>query len=86
MYPFDWAALAESVDKTGRLVVIDDSNRFCGFGAEVVATAAEEIRLTAPPRRISRPEGAVLPFALALDRAIQPGRDQLTTAIRAVMK
>ncbi len=86
VYPFDWAALAESVGHTGRLVVIDDSNRFCGFGAEVVATAAEELRLTAPPRRISRPEGAVLPFALALDRAIQPGRDQLTTAIRAVMK
>jgi acetoin:2,6-dichlorophenolindophenol oxidoreductase subunit beta len=86
VYPFDWAMLAESVDRTGRLVVIDDSNRFCGFGAEVVATAAEELRLTAPPRRVSRPDGAVLPFALALDRAVQPGSDQLTAAIRSVMK
>jgi pyruvate dehydrogenase E1 component beta subunit len=86
VYPFDWSTLAESLDRTGRLVVIDDSNRFCGFGAEILATVAEEMRLTAPPRRISRPEGAVLPFAQALDHAIQPGRDQLTTAIRAVMK
>jgi pyruvate dehydrogenase E1 component beta subunit len=86
VYPFDWDALAASLERTGRLVVIDDSNRSCGFGAEVLATAAEEMRLTAPPRRVSRPDGAVLPFALALDRAVQPGRDQLAAAIRAVMK
>jgi pyruvate/2-oxoglutarate/acetoin dehydrogenase E1 component len=86
LYPFDWAALAASLDRTGRLVVIDDSNRMCGFGAEVLATAAEEMHLIAPPRRVSRPDGAVLPFALALDRAVQPGRDQLVAAIRAVMK
>jgi pyruvate/2-oxoglutarate/acetoin dehydrogenase E1 component len=86
VYPFDWHALADSVNRTGRLVVVDDSNRFCGFGAEVAAAAAEEMRLVAPPRRVSRPDGAVLPFARALDRAVQPSRDQLTAAIRAVMK
>ncbi len=86
VYPFDWDALSSSLEKTGRLVVIDDSNRSCGLGAEVLATAAEEMRLVAPPRRIGRPDGAVLPFALALDRAVQPGRDQLVAAIRAVMK
>jgi hypothetical protein len=51
----------------------------------VVATAAEEMRLTAPPRRITRPDGAVLPFARALDRALQPGRGQLVQAIRGVV-
>jgi acetoin:2,6-dichlorophenolindophenol oxidoreductase subunit beta len=86
VYPFDWAALAASLERTGRLVVIDDSNRSCGLGGEVLATAAEEMRLVAPPRRVSRPDGAVLPFALALDRAVQPGHDQLVAAIRAVMK
>jgi pyruvate dehydrogenase E1 component beta subunit len=86
IYPFDWEALAVSVAKTGRLVVIDDSNRSCGFGAEVLATVAEEMRLIAPPRRVCRPDGAVLPFALELDRAVQPGRDQLGAAIRGVMK
>jgi pyruvate dehydrogenase E1 component beta subunit len=86
VYPFDWAALAGSVGKTGRLVVIDDSNRSCGLGAEVLATAAEEMPLVAPPKRVTRPDGAVLPFALELDRAVQPTKDQLTAAIRAVMK
>jgi pyruvate/2-oxoglutarate/acetoin dehydrogenase E1 component len=85
LYPFDWDALSASLERTGRLVVVDDSNRSCGIGAEVVATAAEEMRLTAPPRRITRPDGAVLPFARALDRALQPGRGQLVQAIRGVV-
>ena len=86
LYPFDWTGLAASLDRTGRLVVIDDSNRSCGIGAEVLATAAEQMRLVAPPKRVTRPDGAVLPFALALDQALQPSRDQLLTAVRAVAK
>ncbi|MFC1411615.1 alpha-ketoacid dehydrogenase subunit beta [Streptacidiphilus sp. N1-12] len=86
LHPFDWGALAASLERTGRLVVIDDSNRSCGIGAEVLATAAEEMRLIAPPHRITRPDGAVLPFALHLDRALQPGREQLRHALHSVMK
>ncbi|MEV7026959.1 transketolase C-terminal domain-containing protein, partial [Kitasatospora sp. NPDC093558] len=85
LHPLDWPALAASLERTGRLVVFDDSNRSCGFGAEVLATAAEELRLTAPPRRVTRPDGAVLPFAPALDRALQPSRDQLRRALYAVL-
>ena len=86
VYPFDWTALAASVAKTGRLVAVDDSNRSCGIGAEVLATAAEKMRLVAPPKRVSRPDGAVLPFAVALDRALQPSREQLLTAVREVAR
>ena len=86
LYPFDWDALAASLDKTGRLVVIDDSNRACGIGAEVLATAAEEMRLIAPPKRITRPDGAILGFSPELDLALQPSRQQLATAIQHVVK
>jgi pyruvate dehydrogenase E1 component beta subunit len=86
VYPFDWDTLATSVTKTGRLVVIDDGNRMCGFGAEILASAAEALPLIAPPRRITRPDGAVLPFARQLDHAIQPRAEHLTAAIHAVMK
>ncbi|MFD7579523.1 alpha-ketoacid dehydrogenase subunit beta [Kitasatospora sp. NPDC059817] len=86
LYPMDWAALAASLERTGRLVVFDDSNRSCGFAAEVLATASEEMRLIAPPRRVTRPDGTVLPFAPALDRALQPGREQLRHALQAVLK
>ena len=86
LHPFDWAGLAESLERTGRLVVIDDSNRSCGIGGEILATAAEQMRLVAPPKRVTRPDGAVLPFAEGLDRALQPSREQLRHAIQAVAK
>ena len=86
LYPLDQPALRRSLEKTGRLVVLDDSNRTCGFGAEVLAIAAEHARLRAAPRRVGRPDGAVLPFALGLDRALQPSRDQLRQAIRDVLR
>ncbi|GAA1610798.1 alpha-ketoacid dehydrogenase subunit beta [Catellatospora bangladeshensis] len=86
LYPFDWAGLAASVNKTGRLVVVDDSNRMCGIGGEILAVAAEEMRLAVPPKRVTRPDGAVLPFARELDLAVQPQRDQLLTAVQEVYK
>ncbi|GAB3825456.1 alpha-ketoacid dehydrogenase subunit beta [Dactylosporangium cerinum] len=86
LHPFDWSGLAESLERTGRLVVVDDSNRSCGIGGEILATAAEQMRLVAPPKRITRPDGAVLPFARELDLALQPTRAQIRTAIEQVAK
>jgi pyruvate/2-oxoglutarate/acetoin dehydrogenase E1 component len=86
VYPFDWAGLAASLAKTGRLVVFDDGNRFSGLGAEILATAAEEMRLVAPPKRVTRPDGAMVGAAPELDTALQPTREQLVTAIQAVLK
>lgn len=84
VYPFDWPALAASLNRTGRLVVIDDSNRSCGLAGEILATAAEKMRLLTAPRRVTRPDGAVLGFATELDHAAQPSQAQLTDAIRSV--
>jgi pyruvate dehydrogenase E1 component beta subunit len=86
LYPFDRDGLLASVSRTGRLVVVDDSNRSCGIAGEIIATVVERVRLAAPPRRVTRPDGAVLPFAPALDRAVQPGREQLAAAIRLTVK
>jgi pyruvate/2-oxoglutarate/acetoin dehydrogenase E1 component len=86
VYPFDWAGLGRSLQKTGRLVVMDDSNRSCGLGGEILATAAEEMRLVAPPKRVTRPDGAMVGASPDLDVALQPTRAQLTAAIRAVLK
>ncbi|WP_018215664.1 alpha-ketoacid dehydrogenase subunit beta [Salinispora vitiensis] len=86
LYPFDWDGLLGSVARTGRLVVVDDSNRSCGIAGEVIATVVEQVRLQALPRRVTRPDGAVLPFAPALDRAVQPGRELLRQAITHVSK
>jgi pyruvate dehydrogenase E1 component beta subunit len=86
LYPFDWDALAASLAKTGRLVVIDDSNRTCGMAAEILATATEEMHLVAPPRRITRPDGAILGSVPELDLALQPSRQLLADTVRKVVK
>lgn len=87
VYPFDWEGLAASVRKTGRLVVIDDTNRTCGLAGEIVATVAEELAdaLVAPPRRVTRAD-APIPFAVELEVALLPSREQLADAVRSVVK
>ena len=54
--------------------------------AEILATAAEEMHLLAPPRRITRPDGAILGFAPELDPTLQPGRQQLADMVLDVVK
>jgi pyruvate dehydrogenase E1 component beta subunit len=85
LYPLDWDLLAASLERTGRLVVFDDANRTCGFAAEVVATAAEEMSLAARPRRVTRAD-APIAFAVELERAALPSRVQLAEAVRAVAR
>lgn len=86
LFPFDWDALATSLAKTGRLVVADDSNRTCGMAAEILATAAEEMYLVAPPRRVTRPDGAILGCATEYDLVLQPSRQQLMDTVLKVVK
>ena len=86
VFPFDWEALAASVAKTGRLVVVDDANRTCGLAGEILATAAEEMALVAPPVRVTRPDAAILGAVPQLDLAMQPTREQLAVAVQKVLK
>jgi acetoin:2,6-dichlorophenolindophenol oxidoreductase subunit beta len=85
LHPFDWELLAESLGRTGRLVVFDDSNRSCGLAAEILATAAEEMNLVAPPRRVTRAD-VPISFAVELELRALPGRDELEAALRALVE
>jgi acetoin:2,6-dichlorophenolindophenol oxidoreductase subunit beta len=84
IHPFDWGLLADSVAKTGRLVVVDDTNRTCGLAGEVLATIAESQTLRARPRRVTRADVPV-PFAPVLERAVLPSRDDIKQALLQVM-
>jgi pyruvate dehydrogenase E1 component beta subunit len=86
LLPFDYGLLCESVTRTRRLVIFDDSNRTCGFGAEIAAYAAENLfdTLLAPVIRIGR-SGVPVPFSTALDTRVLPRPAQLEESIHAVM-
>jgi len=55
IYPWDIETVVESVNKTGRCVVVHEAPRTCGFGAEVAATVQERcfLRLQAPVQRVA---------------------------------
>lgn len=57
LWPWDKACVLASVEKTGRLLVVQESVSVAGFGAEICATVAETLhgRLKAPVRRLGAP-------------------------------
>ena len=85
LMPLDINGLCEAVSATGRVVLFDDSNRSCGFAAELAAVIAERVfdSLRAPIRRVTRADITV-PFSLPLEAAVLPGRSALAKAIRTV--
>lgn len=84
LLPFDWPLLFESVTRTRRLVVFDDSNRSCGLAGEIVSTVLENLELAARPVRITRADIPV-PFAPNLEAAMLPSRELLIGAIRTTI-
>ncbi|TIW06036.1 MAG: hypothetical protein E5V74_00380 [Mesorhizobium sp.] len=75
----------KSVKKTGRVVIYDDTNRTCGFAAELSAIIGELAfsSLKAPIKRVTRAD-VPMPFNLALEAAVLPKPQQLEDAILAV--
>ncbi len=87
LLPLDREGLVASVRKTGRVVVFDDSNRTCGFAAELAALFADEAwdALRAPVRRITRADVPV-PFSTPLETYVLPSSDRLLAACRASLE
>lgn len=85
--PMDRATILASVEKTGRLLVVDEDYRSCGVAAEVVASVVEEIghRLKAPPRRIAFPDTPI-PFARPLERSARPDEAKIVQATRQLFR
>ena len=56
--PFDVETVLASVRKTGRVVIVHEAVKTCGFGAEIAATIAEEaiLHLRAPVLRVAAPD------------------------------
>lgn len=55
IYPLDRKLIANSIKKTGRLVVVTEAPKSFGVSAELISIANEEafLRLEAPPKRVA---------------------------------
>ena len=83
--PLDEEAIYASVDKTGRLVVVDEANPRCGFAAEVAGLVAQHRfrSLRAPVRTVTAPHAPV-PFSPALEDAYAPDPERVMAAVREI--
>ena len=82
--PFDEATILASVRKTGRVVIVHEAPRTCGFGAELAATIAEKaiLSLEAPILRVT---GFDTPFPYTLEHEYLPDADRILDAVERVV-
>lgn len=86
LVPFDAPSVAESVQRTSRLVCVQECQNFGSWGASVAARVLEVQFdfLDGPPLLIGGDETPI-PFARNLEEAWIPSVDRITTEIRRVL-
>jgi 2-oxoisovalerate dehydrogenase E1 component beta subunit len=87
VWPMDTEAILRSVEKTSRAVVLYESHRAFGIGAEVSAVIAEEgfQLLDAPIVRLAPPNVPV-PFSPPLEDAYIPQVEEIVDAVQRLSK
>lgn len=80
LWPLDVTTVIESVKKTGRLVIVHEAPKTCGFGAELVSLVCEKAfyHLQAPPLRVT---GFDTPFPYTLEMEYLPLSHRILPAI-----
>jgi pyruvate dehydrogenase E1 component beta subunit len=85
--PLDMEPVAESVKKTGRLLIVEEGTRTGGIGAEIGFRVFEQVYdyLHAPIRRVTTPD---IPISASpvLERAAVPGRARIVEAALELTK
>lgn len=84
--PLDENTILSSVERTGRLVVVDECPLRCGMASEIAATVAEHGfgLLKAPLIRVTRAHVPV-PYSPPLEAAIVPNAEKIAAAARRTL-
>ncbi|WP_323824566.1 transketolase C-terminal domain-containing protein, partial [Pseudomonas aeruginosa] len=80
--PLDEESILDSVEATGRLVVVDESPPRCGLAADIAALVCSKAfsSLKAPVELVTAPHSPV-PFARELERAYLPNPSTIEAAV-----
>lgn len=88
LVPLDRETIKASVEKTGRLVVVDEACLTCSAAAEITALVAEDPRvfkkLKSAPKRVCGLD-VPIPYSPPMERYALPDKDNIRAAVRAVM-
>ena len=85
LWPLDIETVIHSVKKTGRVVIVHEAPRACGYGAELAAQISERAvdSLEAPIVRVT---GADTPFPYTLEAQYLPDAGRIAGALQRVLK
>jgi len=85
LWPVDIETIVASVKKTGRLCVVHEAPKTCGFGAELIALVNEKAfdHLQAPPARVC---GYDTPFPYTLEMDYLPLAHRILPAVVATAR
>lgn len=84
--PFDKTTIIESVKKTGKIVVAEESYKTLGVGAEIAAILMEEALeyLDRPLRRVAIPD-VPIPTAAVLEQYVIPNEEKIYQVCRELL-
>ncbi|MFL5953307.1 MAG: alpha-ketoacid dehydrogenase subunit beta [Gaiellaceae bacterium] len=83
--PLDLPLVRESVEKTGKLVIVEEQVHAGGWGATVVSRLTiDGVKLDAPPRVVGLPDDLLIPYSPPLEDEIIPTPDAVAVAVRSV--
>jgi pyruvate/2-oxoglutarate/acetoin dehydrogenase E1 component len=85
--PMDHEAVARSIQKTGKLVVVEEDVKTAGWGAEVVARIVESETFYALDRAPARVAGAdvPIPYNKNLEAYVRPSPEKVVEAVRSLL-
>lgn len=83
LHPLDAAIIVRSVEKTGRLLTLDEARRTCSGGSEITARVCERgcRCLSAPPVTLTVPD-LPMPFAPGLEEELVPSVERIAEHAR----
>lgn len=83
--PLDEDSILESVEKTGRLVVVDEDNPRCGMASEISSLVAAELFdcMKAPVQKVVPPHTPV-PSTPELEQEYLPNVEKIEAAVRRI--
>ncbi|HEY7490271.1 MAG TPA: transketolase C-terminal domain-containing protein [Candidatus Tectomicrobia bacterium] len=88
LVPMDKAMLRASVQKTGRVVIVDEACMTCSAAAEIAALLTEDPvtfrALKAPPKRVCAPD-VPIPYSPIMEQFCLPDKARILQGIREVL-
>ncbi len=84
--PLDEEAILDSVEQTGRLIIVDESPPRCSLATDIAALVSEKAfaSLKAPPALVTAPHTPI-PFARELESAYLPSPAKIEAAVRKTL-